>query len=110
MSCHAWMSPTLCQAARIESCATASESSKVAIIAPRDKHRSKTRQLPIGMFSKKYSNDVSVPMFRQRLNRFRRMLITRSDDGYFGQRALLDRSGQAVAQEERQAKISVPSG
>ncbi len=30
------------------------------------------------------SNQVFVPMLRQRLIRFRRMLITRSDDGYFG--------------------------
>ena len=30
------------------------------------------------------SDEVSVTMRRQRLNRFRRMLITRSDDGYFG--------------------------
>ena len=30
------------------------------------------------------SNDVSVPMPRQRLNRFRHMLITRNDDGDFG--------------------------
>ena len=33
---------------------------------------------------KSNSNHVFVPMLRQRLNRFRRMLITRSDDGYFG--------------------------
>ena len=30
------------------------------------------------------SKEVFVPMLRQRSNRFRRMLITRSDDGYFG--------------------------
>ncbi len=58
---------------------------KVAIIAPRDEHRSRTFQIPIRMFSnKKYSNEVCVTMCRQRLNRLRHMLITRSDDGYFG--------------------------
>jgi hypothetical protein len=30
------------------------------------------------------SNEVFVPMLRQRSNRFRHRLITRSDDGYFG--------------------------
>ncbi len=44
MSCHAWLIPVMCQTARKESCATASESSKVAIIAPRDEHASETIQ------------------------------------------------------------------
>ena len=57
---------------------------KVAIIAPRDEHRSRTCHIPVGTFSKKYSNECFVPTRRQRLNRFRSMLITRSDDGYFG--------------------------
>ena len=35
------------------------------------------------MVSKKDSKGDFVPMRRQRSDRFRRMLITRSDDGYF---------------------------
>ena len=67
-----------------EESSEASTWTKVVIVAPRDEHRSRTDQIPIRMFSKKYSNDVFVTMRRQRLCRFRRMLITRSDDGYFG--------------------------
>ena len=35
-------------------------------------------------FQIRNSNEEFVLMLRQRLNRFRQMLITRSDDGYFG--------------------------
>ncbi len=57
---------------------------KVAIIAPRDEHCSRICQIPIRMFSKNYSDEGFVPTLMKRLRRFRRMLITRSDDGYFG--------------------------
>ena len=57
---------------------------KVAIIAPRDVHCSRTCHIPIRVFSRKYSIECFVPTLMQRLKRFRRMLITRSDDGYFG--------------------------
>ena len=38
-------------------------------------------------FQNSNSNQTFVPMLRQRLNRIRRMLITLSDDGYFGRNA-----------------------
>ncbi len=50
--------------------------------SPRDEHRSKTCQIPIRISSKKYSNEFIVSTRRQRLNHFRRMLITRSEEGY----------------------------
>ena len=61
-----------------------SENYKVAIIAPRDEHCSRTSQIPDSIFSKKDSNEGFVPKLSQRLNRVRHMLITRSDDGHFG--------------------------
>ena len=35
-------------------------------------------------FQIRNSHEVTVPLLRQRLNRFRYMLVTRSDDGNFG--------------------------
>ncbi len=57
---------------------------KVAIIAPRDEHYSRTYQIPNRIYSNQKFNRNICPDASQRLNRFRRMLITRSDDGDFG--------------------------
>ncbi len=65
----------------------ASPQTKVAIIAPRDEHCSRTYQIPIRMVSNQKFKRNICPMRRQRLNRFRRMLITRSDDDYFGKKS-----------------------
>ena len=62
-----------------------SPQTNVATIAPRHEPRSRIHQIPTRLFSKKEeSNEIFVSIRRQRLNCFRRMLITRSDDGYFG--------------------------
>ena len=62
----------------------ASPQTRVAIIAPRMSIVREPREHQSGCFQIRNSNEVFVPMLWQRLNRLRHMLITRSDDGYFG--------------------------